>query len=226
MSDKHISWNPWKNKREIARAYQEQQDLLFQQQQREADRRQKEQQYKDQLRRQQEQHQEEIRRREQELARERLNLAHEREVRAQREYEAREMEQQEQERLAWEAQETQRKERERRQREQRKRSERLKRLKMNTPDSLRSLRELIRTRYELDMEIWRLRDVRAPDRPIVEEKMAKSDAVLAEIVAIVSSWEGTEESWNVNEWEMAQDVRNRLLIGGKRRWDSPPWGED
>jgi DNA repair exonuclease SbcCD ATPase subunit len=101
------------------------------------------------------------------------------------------------------------------------------RMKMASPGSLRELRELIRTRYALDVEIWGLRMVRRPDRPIVEEMMEKSDAALLEIKKIVQAWDGTEGNWTLSEWEQVQEIRKRILASGKREWASnPPWGEE
>jgi hypothetical protein len=99
--------------------------------------------------------------------------------------------------------------------------------KTSTPDALRNLRELIRTRYELDMEIYRMRHVRGPDRPLVLQKMQRADALLAEILAIVNTWEQNPVTWDKREWELAVDIRNRLLADNKRKWaNNPPWNDD
>lgn len=58
-----------------------------------------------------------------------------------------------------------------------------KKMKVTTPEALRGLRDLIRTKYELDVEIWNLRGARRMDRPVVEKKMQGADAVLTEIIA-------------------------------------------
>jgi len=52
-----------------------------------------------------------------------------------------------------------------------------KKLEEASPSTLRSLRELIRDKYRLDVEIWGLRGARKPDRWLVEQKMEKADAV-------------------------------------------------
>jgi hypothetical protein len=114
---------------------------------------------------------------------------------------------------------------------QRKREERLKKFKDVTPDSLYKLRKLIRQRYALDVEIWALRGVKKADRGIVEDKMRKADALMAEITTMVHAWEGTWEGtdklWTRREWDKAQDVRERILMDNKRLWeDSPPWDEE
>ncbi len=111
--------------------------------------------------------------------------------------------------------------------QQRRRDERMRKLQIISTDTLRGLRDLIRTRYELDVEIWSLRKVRKPDRYIVEEKMERADAVLSEICAIVRAWDGTENTWTKSEWEQAKDIQKRVLAHGKRRWSgNPPWEDD
>jgi hypothetical protein len=99
-------------------------------------------------------------------------------------------------------------------------------LEYNNPNSLRRLRELIRTRYELDNDIWRMKNVRLVDRPIVTDKMIRADMVMNEIRDIVCTWDNSTGSWTAEQWELAQEVRNRLLDDGKRNWQqSPPWRE-
>lgn len=118
-------------------------------------------------------------------------------------------------------------ERERQAIQRQRREERMRKLQIISTKTLRGLRDLIRTRYELDVEIWSLRNVRKPDRIIVLEKMEKADAVLSEILAIVRAWEGTEKSWSKSEWEQAKNIQKRILADGKRRWaGNPPWEEN
>lgn len=112
-------------------------------------------------------------------------------------------------------------------REARQRQNRQRKIMEASPDTLRSLRELIRLKYQLDVEIWGLRGARKPDRWIVEQKMEKADAVLEEIMTMVRLWEHkTDGSWDAVEWERVQDIRRRLETGGIRIWaDSPLWSE-
>jgi hypothetical protein len=111
--------------------------------------------------------------------------------------------------------------------DQPKRDDRMTRLKMILPDMLYGLRELIRTRCALDIEIWALRKVGKRDRDIVERKMEIADAVLLKIFTIVHAWEGTERLWTEDDWEKAKEIRSRLLAEGKRWWmDNPPWEGD
>ncbi len=112
-------------------------------------------------------------------------------------------------------------------REARQRQNRQRKIKQASPETLRSLRELIRLKYQLDVEIWGLRGARKPDRWLVEQKMEKADAVLEEIMTMVRVWEHkTDGSWDAAEWERVQDIRRRLQTGGIRIWaDSPLWSE-
>ncbi|KAF2807803.1 uncharacterized protein BDZ99DRAFT_464712 [Mytilinidion resinicola] len=114
-----------------------------------------------------------------------------------------------------------------RDREVQRRENKLKLLRMTSPESLRSLRELIRRKYELDMAIWADRRVRAPLRPHVEARMEQADAAYMEILTIVGIWEDNSNgAWNEREWKLASEVKARLEQDGKRIWAGhPPWEE-
>jgi len=100
------------------------------------------------------------------------------------------------------------------------------RKKLTTPEALRELRDLVRTRYQLDMEIWSLRGARGPDRPFVIEKMVRADAILMEIYSMVETWEPNDFLWTPNQWKLAQDIKERILKDNKRWWENnPPWNE-
>jgi len=103
---------------------------------------------------------------------------------------------------------------------------RIERLKLTSPEALRGLRDLVRTRYQLDMEIWSLKGVRGPDRPLILEMMERSDAILLEIYTIVETWEGNANTWTAEEWKLAMQIKERILSGGQRWWENnPPWNE-
>jgi hypothetical protein len=105
--------------------------------------------------------------------------------------------------------------------------QRLERMKLTTPEALRGLRDLIRTRYQLDMYIWSLKGARGPDRPLVVEKMEKADAVLMEIYTMVETWVENDRIWTAEEWRLAQMIKDRIKAEGKRWWEnSPPWNEN
>lgn len=218
--------NPFSNKK-LLRELQEQRDLLFakQQQEEEAQRWKEEQQrqLQDQQRWKERQLQDQQRQLHDQLMQAERQLEQERRVREQERQNLarqREKERRDRERLE---KEREQKERERKEREQ----GRLERLKLTSPEALRGLRDLIRTRYALDMEIWSLKGVKRPDRPIVEERMGKADAVLEEIYNMVDTWEENDKVWTPQEWELARDIKARIQAGGKRVWkDNPPWNEN
>ncbi|KAF2117304.1 hypothetical protein BDV96DRAFT_23797 [Lophiotrema nucula] len=98
------------------------------------------------------------------------------------------------------------------------------RISQASPATLRDLRELIRKRYKLDIDIWSLRGVRVPDRPVVKEKMEQSDAILDEILAMVETWGDNGETFEDEERKKMQMVKARLKGPGKRNWAThPPW---
>jgi len=190
-------------------------ELALQSQQKEQEQRWREAQMQEHLRAQEEEH----RRRE-------SQWEQEQQERQRREHE----QQQERQRREHEQREKERRERELREKkwlDKKKRDEeRAKRLKSTSPESLRGLRELIRARYQLDMDIWSLKGARGPDRPIVVEKMQKADAVLMEIYTIVKTWEASDKIWTAEEWKLAQNIKERILADGKRWWvNNPPWNE-
>ncbi|KAH8647574.1 hypothetical protein BGZ60DRAFT_535249 [Tricladium varicosporioides] len=199
------SWNPFtKNKRELERLQQEQ----YQQSQIQLRT------HREELDRQEKARQEQVKQLQRQVAYQQEELKREKAAKAA------------QERAAWE--QLQREEAERQRLLQIAKTERENRVARKhqiSPESLRNLRELIRTRYALDVEIWRLRDVRRVNQPLVIAKMEKADAVLADIISIVLAWEGTESSWTPSEWEQAMQVKRRLLVDNKRWWlkTGPPW---
>ena len=87
---------------------------------------------------------------------------------------------------------------------------------------LHELRELIRTKYKLDVVIWALRGVRKPDRSIVEGKMQQADAIMKEITNTVNGW-GPDSGWTESEKERAEEIKRRINLTGKRCWmENPP----
>lgn len=104
---------------------------------------------------------------------------------------------------------------------------RLERVKLTTPEALHGLRDLIRTKYQMDTYIWSLKAVRRPDRPRVVEMMEKADAVLMEIYTIVETWEADDSIWTPEEWRLAQMINDRIMADGKRWWENnPPWNDN
>jgi len=96
-----------------------------------------------------------------------------------------------------------------------------------TPEELRRLRELMRQRYALDLEIWSLRKVGNHNKPIVLDKMKRADALLACIRATVLSMDSRDYFHADDEYEKLKEVKARVLAAGKRDWvRNPPWNED
>ena len=189
--------NPF-GKKKLQKELREQRDLLFLKQQQEVAQQWKERQLQDQL----------------------IQAEQQLEIERQSRVKQLEKERREQERVKWERREAEQKEKERKEREQ----VRMDRLKQTSPEALRGLRDLIRARYQLDMEIWSLKGARKPDQPIVEEMMEKADAILMEIYTMVETWEENGKIWTPQEWELAQDVKRRILAEDKRWWENnPPW---
>ena len=94
------------------------------------------------------------------------------------------------------------------------------------PEESRNLRELIRKRYELDVEIWGLRHVKKRDRHIVEDKMRRSDATLQKIFRTVCAWDSPNAFESQKDWAKLQEIKKRIEEGGKRFWAAdPPWDD-
>lgn len=94
----------------------------------------------------------------------------------------------------------------------------------NDSRALQELRDLIRERYELDMEIYRMRTYTEANRDLVEKRMVKSDEVLQKIRSIVEVWSPATFDESGIEWVVAEQVKERLLADGKRIWATdPPW---
>lgn len=107
------------------------------------------------------------------------------------------------------------------------RNAKLKKMKESSPETLRDLRELIRNRYQMDVEIWGLRSARKPDRPMVLQKMVVADAIMEEILTTISTWGSQRDgNWTDEEWDRVQEIKERLQSDGKRVWEgNPPWAD-
>lgn len=100
-----------------------------------------------------------------------------------------------------------------------------KKLREASAETLRDLRELIRSRYEMDVTIWSLRNARRPDKPIVHGHMDKADAIMDEILLMIEAWgDNSDGRWNEEEWAKVEIIRKKVRTGGYRTWtDNPPW---
>jgi hypothetical protein len=92
------------------------------------------------------------------------------------------------------------------------------------PAELGELRELMRRRYALDMEIWSMRDDPEADRPIAEEKMKETDAIYTKIRALLNNMDDKDLFENEQHYLKFVQIKSRLLKSGKRVWcKQPPW---
>ncbi|KAI4634546.1 hypothetical protein J4E83_001865 [Alternaria metachromatica] len=96
-----------------------------------------------------------------------------------------------------------------------------------TAENIRELRERIRYRYSLDVEILKQRNVKPYMRGNLEENMRKSVAVLADIREMVQGWDRREFFATDLEYEKFQVIKRRLLEGNKINWEKiKPWELD
>lgn len=94
-------------------------------------------------------------------------------------------------------------------------------------ETLHNFRELIRSRYELDIKIWDLRKCHKGDRDIVERYIQRASVKMDEIVAMVDAWEmNMEAKWTDAELAKVREIRRRIHDGGHRDWVArPPWND-
>lgn len=93
-----------------------------------------------------------------------------------------------------------------------------------TTDQLRELRELIRHRYTLDVDIWRQRREPEWNRSQTEEQMIQADAALVKLKQMVKEWDSERNFSTAEEYEQFQEIRKAILAKGKRNWkQEPPW---
>jgi chromosome segregation ATPase len=94
----------------------------------------------------------------------------------------------------------------------------------NNTKALRKLKDLIRQKYKLDVEIWRDRNSLRNNRPKVLKKMAQADQKLQDIIKSVTLWDNSTGLYSEDEWETAEIIRNRIFKDGKKVWaNRPPW---
>ncbi|KAH0837642.1 hypothetical protein AYO21_09475 [Fonsecaea monophora] len=95
-----------------------------------------------------------------------------------------------------------------------------------SPEELRRVREMMRQRYTLDLEIWGLRNVRNHNREIVEDKMRRADALLACIRATVTAMDGRDYFSRDDDYQKLREIKARVMVGGRNWMQNPPWNED
>lgn len=92
------------------------------------------------------------------------------------------------------------------------------------PEELRHVRELMRRRYALDLELWELRNAGDYDYEVHTPKLEKADALLMRIQTIVFSMDHRDYFNNDSEWERFGELKKRVFQDGKRSWvKNPPW---
>lgn len=91
------------------------------------------------------------------------------------------------------------------------------------PEELRELQELIITRAELDLQIWKARDD-LQDRSAIELKMQRADEILGQIRSIIVSMDSPALFATEMEYQLLQKIKTRMDAPGKRIWHKqPPW---
>jgi len=89
------------------------------------------------------------------------------------------------------------------------------------------LRELIRLRYALDVELGRhqaLQDIMAADRHLIMPKMQKADALMRKIRNLCKSMDNPHIFESTEQYKTFQDIKRRVDQPGKRVWcQNPPW---
>lgn len=95
-----------------------------------------------------------------------------------------------------------------------------------TPQELRELRELIISRYQLDIELYTLRDAKSFQRDHVEDKMRNADAMLAKIERVVKDWDRRDFWEDDEDYVKWKEIKKRIGEPGKRAWcKNPPWND-
>jgi hypothetical protein len=94
-----------------------------------------------------------------------------------------------------------------------------------TPEELRDLREMIRQRYQLDVQIWSERFLRERDRDITQAKIKQAEALMTKIRRTVITWNKPEYfEHGTGDYESFQEISRRIHSPGKRDWvNEPPW---
>jgi hypothetical protein len=93
-----------------------------------------------------------------------------------------------------------------------------------TAENIRELREMIRYRYGLDIEIWKQRGLKGHMRDNLKENMRRSDAALLAIRKTLQDWDRREFFATEEQYQKFQEIKHRLMTGNKMDWEkNKPW---
>jgi hypothetical protein len=79
-----------------------------------------------------------------------------------------------------------------------------------TPEGLRSLRELIRGKYAMDVRIWNSRFVQEKHVPTVEDWKIRSRGATLDMLKAVKGWMDAREQWTTEEWAQVIEINQRI----------------
>ena len=97
-------------------------------------------------------------------------------------------------------------------------------------ENVRHLRNLIRERYALDLEVWGQRNTHKVNRKIIMPKCERADSILQKIYSIVNSWD--QEYFVAEEYELVLKIKECLqtkelengVSNDAAEWTKiPPW---
>lgn len=94
----------------------------------------------------------------------------------------------------------------------------------STLGRVRELREMIREKRRLDIEIWDDRGVQLDDQEEVKQKCVKADGLMDHIVAIIQGWE--EDQFGREEWLIVSKINEGMTAALEDyiSWTKlPPW---
>jgi len=77
-----------------------------------------------------------------------------------------------------------------------------------TPQDLRDCRELIRSRYKLDIMIYNASEVY--DQSAVDEQRRQAAGALADLHQMIQGWVGGRDRWQPEEWAMVEEIHGRI----------------
>jgi hypothetical protein len=95
-----------------------------------------------------------------------------------------------------------------------------------TAEEIRDLRELMRQKYSLDLQVWNLRHSHARDKKFLDEKMQKADAALVKIRQTVLSWNSPDFFETKADYQRFISIRGTVMRSTIRIWMKNPPRKD